>query len=416
MAEPLRSVAYLGADKGRWAPAGWASVVEAAAGGLLDESHWVDLKQELPSGKPTINTDLAKDLASLAVDGGLLVIGIEDHNSHAGRVLGVDLAGLADRVDQIARDKIHPRLTVRSVEIPDPDGLGHGCLLVHIPPSPLAPHMVEHVYYGRGDRANIRLSDEQVRAILADRARTQRDVLTDLRLMIDDDPLPEDRRVNSHIYLYAQPAAGPDEIMVDFLGRGDAPQVINQALDQIRKARGGDGFEPDLRNLPNRIRRADGHAFTTLSHEYSVGENSAIDLLVREDGGLRLTCGRGTDVLGSQFHTDEAPSPVVFPAMLVGLTRSFVGLTGELADRHAAYQGQWHLAIHMNRLRGVRPWNDLHSGLGYPGHPYTRDQYERVTAATTDQLVTTPAAVADKLIAPLLRALGVAARHSPPSC
>jgi hypothetical protein len=97
--EILRSTAYLGPDKGRWTPATWADVVEAAAGGLIDETHWVDLKQELPAGKATANTDLAKDLASLAVDGGLLVIGVEDHNSHAGKVCGVELAKLADRVD-----------------------------------------------------------------------------------------------------------------------------------------------------------------------------------------------------------------------------------------------------------------------------------------------------------------------------
>src|SRR6266540_7148296 len=78
MIEPRHSTAYLGPETGRWAPGTWTDVVEAAAGGLIDESHWVDLKQELPSGKAKHNTDLAKDLASLAVDGGLLVIGVED--------------------------------------------------------------------------------------------------------------------------------------------------------------------------------------------------------------------------------------------------------------------------------------------------------------------------------------------------
>jgi hypothetical protein len=77
--------------------------VTIAAGGLLDESHWVDLKQELPAGKRTHNTELAQDLASLAVDGGLLVVGVEDHDSRAGKVCGVELARLADRVDQVAR-------------------------------------------------------------------------------------------------------------------------------------------------------------------------------------------------------------------------------------------------------------------------------------------------------------------------
>jgi hypothetical protein len=101
--EQRPSSAYLGPEKGRWTPTAWSDVVEAAAGGLLDESHWVDLKQELPAGKRTHNTELAQDLASLAVDGGLLVVGVEDHDSRAGKVCGVELARLADRVDQVAR-------------------------------------------------------------------------------------------------------------------------------------------------------------------------------------------------------------------------------------------------------------------------------------------------------------------------
>jgi hypothetical protein len=77
--------------------------------------------------------------------------------------------------------------------------------------------MVDHVYYGRGDRANIRLSDEQVRSILADRARSQQDILADLRQMADDDPMREDDRKNGHLYLLARPDTAHDEALVDFL-------------------------------------------------------------------------------------------------------------------------------------------------------------------------------------------------------
>ncbi len=64
MTEQRPSSAYLGPEKGRWIPNAWSDVVEAAAGGLLDESHWVDLKQELPAGKRTHNTELAPMLVS----------------------------------------------------------------------------------------------------------------------------------------------------------------------------------------------------------------------------------------------------------------------------------------------------------------------------------------------------------------
>lgn len=411
----MRSTAYLGPDKGRWRPATWSDVVEAAAGGLLDESHWVDLKQEVPVGKATVNTDLAKDLASLAVDGGLLVIGIEDHHSHAGAVRGVELPGLADRVDQIARDKVRPSLVVRSVEVPDPDRPGHGCLLVHIPASSRAPHMVDYVYYGRGDRANHRLADEQVRGILADRARSQRDILADLRQMTGDDPIAEEDRKNGHLYLLAHPDTAPDDALVDFLARDDAQRLIGQALLQIRDARGGSSFEPDLKTPPHRITRAEGHAFTTVSQDYAPYENSMIDLLVREDGGIDLTCGRGTDIYRPNTFPESDPIKVVIPALVLGLTHSFVAFTGQLADQHAAYQGQWHLAIRMDRLRGARASDKVQDDFRNAGYPYTRDSYERVTTATTDQLVNNPRTVADQLVMPLLRALSVAVRYSTPS-
>ena len=77
--------------------------------------------------------------------------------------------------------------------------------------------MVDYVYYGHGDKANIRLSDEQVRGILADRARAQKNIQDDLRQMAEDDPLPEDGRKNGHIYFLAQPEAAPNEVLVDFL-------------------------------------------------------------------------------------------------------------------------------------------------------------------------------------------------------
>src|SRR6266540_4257369 len=251
MTEQRPSSAYLGPEKGRWTPTAWSDVVEAAAGGLLDESHWLDLKQELPAGKRTHNTELAQDLASLAVDGGLLVVGIEDHNSRAGKVRGVELAKLADRVDQVARDKVRPSLVVRSHEVPNPDRPGWGCLFVHVPRSAEAPHMVDHVYYGRGDRANIRLSDEQVRAIIEDRRRSRTDVTGELRRMVDDDPITGDERRLGHLYLLAQPETAAEEALVEFLARDEAMGVTQEIIGTIVQERGGNttGFEPDLHRL-----------------------------------------------------------------------------------------------------------------------------------------------------------------------
>lgn len=417
MTEQRLSSAYLGPGRGRWTPAGWSDVVEAAAGGLLDESHWVDLKQELPAGTRTHNTELAQDLASFAIDGGLLVIGVEDHDSRAGKVRGVELAKLADRVDQIARDKVRPSLVVRSHPVLDPDRPGWGCLLVHVPPSPQAPHMVDYVYYGRGDRANIRLSDEQVRATIEGRQRGRMDVASELLRMADDDPIPREERQLSHLYVLAQPEIAMEDTLVEFLGRADVMAVIQQTIRQIVHERGGSlpGFDPDVLGLPDLVTRAEGLALISYSAEEGPRrEQGLLELVIREDGGLRLICGRGTDTFSRRvFPPPDQPPMAVFAGLVLGLTHSVAALAGRLADEYAGYQGQWQLGIRMDRLRGAAASDLLQDLRSWPGNPYSRGEYEKVTSASTEELLNAPHAVTERLVAPLLRGLGIGPRYLP---
>jgi hypothetical protein len=47
------------------------------------------------------------------------------------------------------------------------------------------------------------------------------------------------------------------------------------------------------------------------------------------------------------------------------------------------------------------------------GHAYTRDEYQRLTSASTEEMVTAPDAVAERLVAPLFRGLGIARLYLP---
>jgi hypothetical protein len=96
--------------------------------------------------------------------------------------------------------------------------------------------MVDYVYYGRGDRANIRLGDEQVRAIIEDRRRSRTDVLAELRRMADDDPITADQRQLGHLYLLAQPETAAEEALVEFLVRDDAIRVIREIIEVRHEA------------------------------------------------------------------------------------------------------------------------------------------------------------------------------------
>jgi hypothetical protein len=134
---------------GRWLPESEGDLRAALVSGVLSEGHFFDAKQELaPMAKGSRR--LAEDVASFAVDGGLIVAGVaEDKATGNFELRPVPLAGLAERVDQIARSVVDPPLQVWCVDVPAEVGGGLGYLLITVPASALAPHMVDGKYRGR---------------------------------------------------------------------------------------------------------------------------------------------------------------------------------------------------------------------------------------------------------------------------
>ncbi|MFG1849572.1 AlbA family DNA-binding domain-containing protein [Micromonospora carbonacea] len=397
----------LGPDHGMWRPRAWQDIVDAAAGGLLDESRWVDLKRELKPGRPG-NNDLAVDIAAMSLEGGLLLYGIVDHESRAGQVVGVELAGLADRVDQVARMKVHPAAQVRSVEISDPDRPGWGCLLVIVPPSARAPHMVDNVYYGRGDRANHKLSDQEVRQALNTRAQHQHDVAQQLHLLRNEDPVPPPHD-HGHLYVIAQPLAASDDALVELITGPQFQQTILLAAASITTELGST-WAPTLRSASRVQRRADGAAFVSYDAPDRISEHSLVELVLREDGGVALTCGRGTDTWSS--HAGADPERILIPVVVLGLTHSVLTMAGRLAQQFSGYQGQWSVGVLLDNLKGVGPY-DGRLTWGDMGSPYSRAEYEQLATTDTEELIENCAAVVERLLGKLMRSLGVDSRYLP---
>jgi predicted HTH transcriptional regulator len=75
----------------------------------------------------------------------------------------------------VARSIPDPPLNVITEVIETAPGTGY--LIVHIPASPAAPHMVEGRYFGRGDKTKHRLSDAEVLRLHAQRNTAEADAL-----------------------------------------------------------------------------------------------------------------------------------------------------------------------------------------------------------------------------------------------
>jgi hypothetical protein len=251
--------------------------------------------------------------------------------------------------------------------------------------------MVDHVYYGRGDRARIRLSDEQVRAIMDERARARSDIISELHRMVEDDPISAGDRRSGHLYLLTHPEFAPAEALVDFLSDRDSGRVIVQMMNGIVQDEPKD-YPPSIGGLSGPSTRAEGRAFTSYHPEEGPRrEEFTLEVVIREDGGVRLMCGRGTAEYRAP-HTLDPPTMVVILGLVLSLARQIVTLAGQIGDQHAAYQGQWRLGILIDRLKGVLPADRLHPMSGSVGGPYSRDTYERITSATTEELTGAPRA------------------------
>src|SRR5205823_755930 len=97
---PLNLVGQHFATFGKvWVPGTADELESAVAAGTLHEGPHLDAKAQMPSK----NDELAKDVAAMTVDGGLLLIGVGERKGGLATLHPLDLAGLPERVDQIVQ-------------------------------------------------------------------------------------------------------------------------------------------------------------------------------------------------------------------------------------------------------------------------------------------------------------------------
>ncbi|MFF2411425.1 hypothetical protein [Streptomyces sp. NPDC058092] len=86
----------------------------------------------------------------------------------------------------MARTIPDPPLTILTEEISAAANDGTGYLLVHIPAGPVAPHMVDNRYFGRGDKTKYQMGDAEVVTLHARRRNAEADTLTLLGKEMDE--------------------------------------------------------------------------------------------------------------------------------------------------------------------------------------------------------------------------------------
>lgn len=388
----------------RWTPSSEDDINAAIANQTLGESHYLDCKREIKGGSGA-NKELARDLASFAPDSGGLLIGVEEDKAARGWSLyPVPLAGLAERIEQVAQQTVDPPLFVIPHVIPTPNDSTLGYVFVEVPGSAVAPHMVDGIYYGRGDSTRARMSDAEVL-----RYHSRRTALEDVgeRLLDEEirrEPVPEPHRKNGHMYLVAQPVTGHASIAQTFVrGRNgpllellrEADAVVPAAIRQYAPA-------PDFAS--EHSRRAAGSAMS--SYGLSTGrawsaesrEDSLIDIEFREDGGIRVLVGRMT------AYWAERQVGIINDGLAVAYALRLSAWAARLGDQ-VGYRGAWVLGFHGSALQGLLS-SIKHERIWGDSQAYDAESYRAVTTAPHIEMVEKPGLVAERLVGRLVRGLG----------
>ncbi|MDQ3223056.1 MAG: ATP-binding protein [Gemmatimonadota bacterium] len=394
---------YVGPGKPLLRVTGWDDLVAAAQAGVLAETQWVELKAALPAKANVANLELARDLASLSVDGGVLVIGVKNPGNQADHLVGTtdDLENLKSRIDQVAGStRIQPPLTVQMTPIPHPTDPERYVLIVTVPASASAPHMVDEKYWGRGATGKRPLADVEVSRLFAQR-RGRRDDLRErlLGLSTGLDPLQSELRQHGHLYVMAEPTAawvGPP--LAETLGSKHPLQMVGEALSFRPQS------SPRFESLTFPVPHPDGLALASVDLGSTIAEveNSLLYLLVTDSGSVQLVSGHGTRTYGDQTGINSCH--------IMEIVHQAIELTTYLGMHYLNHSGTWNIGVHVEGLEGLLPSQALVERTKYDfGRftPFQTNEYTRIITATTKLAENTPGVV-EKLLRDLARGLGLA--------
>jgi hypothetical protein len=280
--------------------------------------------------------------------------------------------------------------------------------------------MVDGKYYGRGDTTKYVLSDAEAQRLHQLALRRQHDAEDLLEKEIRLDPFPPDFRRHAHLFGIAQPVSARRDLLQQ--GLKDPEGWHRFIHSKIRSGTAGQplgddlsprGWSPDLPKISDISRRARGWALSSSGMSpgrkvvppepldvdlFQRQEKRLLDLEIREDGGLRLFCGRASDTLG--------PSSIecVIEGLILGLTKRLVLAAATVAEA-TVYFGQWDFGVAVTGLRDLVSLRLIQHSDDEP-MPFSEEHYRETLRVTYERLVKDSDSIVEELTGRLNRALG----------
>ncbi|MGX6446786.1 AlbA family DNA-binding domain-containing protein [Patulibacter sp. S7RM1-6] len=383
------------------------AVAEAATSGHLKETSVFDAKRELGSSKK--NPEIAKDIAAMSTDGGVLLYGVAEDENHEPTIpMPFDLTGASDRVAQIVETSISepPRIILHTLRTDADPSVGF--LVIEVPMSPRAPHQVvvggDFRYYGRGTTGNRKLSQGEVARLYDRRLRWEVDRDDLLKQTISASRFADYGGANGHFHGFVRPVGAPQSLMrtaIEEIGREDMAQAM---LSVGHGSSLSQAFSPSFGRA--------GYWEMVAASQWRWGVSSAADQRNEDpshlveaffsgDGSVRAFSGR----IGGNMQTPWGGDYqyMVFEAAVAGLTTAMLGAAA-LVLRAGGFNGSVDFGVALTNIKGAGSGTVAELHRDQDDFQYAADEFRATDRVSLNDLED-PDTVANALLSPFNEAI-----------
>lgn len=202
-------------------------------GVLPHESAAFEVKTQLPASRSS--GDVAVDVAAMATDGGVIVYGVrEDKAAVTFSSTPIELAGAKDRISDIVAASVRERIEFDVRLLPLDDDPAHGFVVIDIPASIRAPHMVETKgefrFYGRVPGGNVMLTEAQIALLYERRRYVESESERYLGEWIEHAPIPPTPDVRGDLFIVVRPLLSDTSLRARAWSGDEGTEMANAIL------------------------------------------------------------------------------------------------------------------------------------------------------------------------------------------
>jgi Putative DNA-binding domain len=313
-----------GSIYGMWLPTSAEALISAIDDNVLPhESATIEVKAALPEKKA--NRDIAVDVAAMATDGGVIVYGVrEDKQTSSYTAEPLVLSGAKDRISDVVSSHLREHVEFDVRLLPLASDLSRGFVLIDVPASVRAPHMVEvrgeHRYYGRVPGGNQMLTESQVARLYERRQRAEEEALSAIDALIAKAPLEPAPAVRGDLHLLIRPLLSEASLR-DQLWEGREEEEIRKtvaaAFNGIQFASASESGLSEFLQFAHPAPTLEGYELynTPIERPDEVIDRYVERIEVLDDGTTRYFCA----AVAQQWQQSAWQPSIATPGMLVFL-------------------------------------------------------------------------------------------------